>query len=324
MPLSEARFLPSPQRRGEIQFVFAKSLPYNTRLAVILALLAAGFAVQVLWSLAVGAALLFVASTLAVVRGFSNVPEELGHTAEWRGAGREQLEQILRIAQKSRRWDQSFIDITCGVGFLGLFLAGGLVGFVSFVLFSLRLEWLAIACIVDSIVLLLPHWITGVRRVLTNAPLTIKVNLLLEIIRCWESARRDGETIHPQMQVLLSPKGEMPDDAKLLVRFEKLGDDFLGLQVQVTANRVQGSDYPYLYCVLVARPGLRMLERLKPDPPDGIVAELDPKQGVDIDIIVIRQHTTKTSGYHTDSAAAQAIFLYALGLCRELEQTVKA
>jgi len=92
----------------------------------------------------------------------------------------------------------------------------------------------------------------------------------------------------------------------------------------VTANRVQGSDYPYLYCVLVARPGVRMLELLDPEPPSNIVAEPDHKPDEDIDILVIRQRTTKTSGYHTDSAACQAIFLYALGLCRELEQAAKA
>jgi hypothetical protein len=324
MPLSEARFLPDPRRRGEIQFVFAKSLPYNRRLAIVLGLLVAGFILQIVVGLGFGAPLLLVASLLAVVKGFSNVPEELGHAAEWRGAGREQLEQILRIAERSRRWDQSFVDITCGVGFLGLVLAGMAVAGLALVLMAAGQEWLAMACVLDSLVLLLPHWITGVRRILTNDPLTIKVKLLLTIIRSWESVRREGETIHPQMQVLHTPKGEMPNDAKLLLRFEKLGDEFLGLQVQVTANRVQGSDYPYLYCVLVARPGLRMRERLKATPPSNIVAEPDRKPAENIDILVIRQRTTKTSGYHTDSAACQAIFLYALGLCRKLEQAAKA
>ena len=283
-------------------------------------LLAVGFAVQVLGSLAIGAAMLFVASMLAVVRGFSNVPEQLGRSAEWRGAGREQLEQILRIAEKGRRWDQSCLDITCGAGLVGLAIVGVFVACLTCILISSRQERLALACVLDSVVLLLPHWITGVRRILTNDPLTIKVNLLLAILRCWESGRRDGETIHPQMQVLLSPKGEMPNDAKLLLRFEKLGDAFLGLQVQVTANRVQGRDYPYLYCVLVARPGLRMLELLDPEPPSNIVAEPDRKPEENIEILVIRQRTTKKSGYHTNPAACQAIFLYALELCRKLEQ----
>ena len=113
--------------------------------------------------------------------------------------------------------------------------------------------------------------------------------------------------------------GQMPCGVKLQFRLPSLGPDFLGLQVQVNLNNVQGSDYPYLYCVLVARPELKMLERLSAPPIiEKIVVEAQRKD--DVHVLVVRQETTKTSGYHTKPADCRTIFLYALDLCRLLEK----
>lgn len=324
--VSPAAILPDPRRRGEIHFVFAKSLPYGRRMAIVGLLLAAGFIVQAavptMAGLLLGALPLLAASMLAVVRGFSNVPEGFDGATEWRGDTREQLENVLTIARKSRKWHSSLLDFTCGWGCLTLILAIGVGTIVTVCLVGSDQGGLATAWAVDAGVLLLPHWVTGVRHVLTNAPLTIKAERLLMIMDLWEKDRQEGEALAPQMLIRRGPKGEMPCDAKLVLRLEKLGDAFLGLQVQVNLNRVQGSDYPYLYCVLVARETLQMPHLLKPDPPEGIVAETERNQAEHLDILVIRQKTTKTSGYHTDKAACQAIFSYSLAQARQLEAAV--
>ena len=313
------RALPDPQRRGEIAFELAKSLPYNRRLVIIAVLLAVGFVLQATVDLVVGAALLLAATLFAIVKGFSNVPEGFHGPAEWRGGTREQLANILKIARKSREWDQSGLDITCGTGALALVVAA-MAGFgVAAALALNGHEWLATAWALDASVLLLPHWVTGVRRILTNDPLTVKARLLLMIAALWERDRQEGELLCPQMLVRRGPKGEMPCDAKLVLRLEKLGDAFLGMQMQVTLNRVQGHDYPYLYCVLVARTSLRMPDLLKCSPPRTLVVEAKRRDADQMDILVIRQKTTKTSGYHTDDSACRAIFQYALGQCRQLQ-----
>ncbi len=41
---SSSTLLPDPQRRGEIQFQLARSLPYRRRMAIIVGLLVVGFA----------------------------------------------------------------------------------------------------------------------------------------------------------------------------------------------------------------------------------------------------------------------------------------
>ena len=165
--------LPDPQRRGEIHFSLAKSLPYRRRLAIIAALLAAGLAVQALLSLWAGAALLLAASLLAVVRGYRNVPEGFYGRREWRGADRRQLEQILTLDRKSRQWDQSALDITCPTGAAAFIGIGGLIAGAAYLLWTDGQRWLATAVVLDAAVLLGPQWVTGVRRILTNDPLTV-------------------------------------------------------------------------------------------------------------------------------------------------------
>jgi hypothetical protein len=315
-------FLPEPQRRGEIQFIFAKSLPYHRRLAIVLGLLAAGFLLQALvpygFALVAGAAFLLAATLLAVVAGFSNAPDEVTGAEEWRGATLEQLQRVLTIARKSRHWDQSALDITCATGGTVFVAVLAVSSLLVLLLWNNHQERLAIAVGLDVGVLVLPHWMTGVRRILTNDPLTVKINLFVSLIDLWEPDRREDETIHPQMQVRRCRGGEIPCDAKLVLRFAGLGEAFLGLQVQVVLNRVEGSDYPYLYCVLVARPSLGMLDRVERAPIKSIVTEADRKEADNVDVLVVRQKTTKTSGYHTGAAACRDIFLFALGLCRQL------
>ena len=315
--------LPDPLRRGEIHFHIAKSLPYGTRLAAILVLLTAGFVVQAValafgcvWGVLFGGLCLFAATLLSLVKGYTNKPRELKGAREWKGAERENLAKILTISEKAKTWDQSFLDITCPRGCLALAGVLFLVFVGAVVLGDLGFELLACVWVVDACVLILPHWVTGVRTVLTNAPLTIKAQLLLQVMDAWKAAAQADEKMLPQMEVLNTPEGQLPQDAKLVLQMDRLGQDFLGLQTQVVINNVQGSDFPYLYCVLVARPKLGLHTQLQLEPPAEIVAESKTQE--DVQILIIRQHTTKTSGYHTDAAAALRIFQYALSQARTL------
>jgi len=310
--------LPEAQRRGEINFVLAKSLSYNQRLTFIVILLVVGLLIQLtggVW-VYVGAAFLLGATGLSVVRGYDNIPRKLRGGREWRGADRANFEKVIRLHKRSRRWDQSFIDVTClrGAAALVLIVAGA--GGVAYLLWLNDQDWLMRVWLADTAVLILPHWVTGVRRILKTAGLVIKIEHLLKIMDLWEDLKRNGEQMLPQMEVRCGKEGEMPLDAKLILRFEPLGEHFLGLQVQVSINTVQGHDYPYLYCVMVARKAFGLLEKAELKPPEGIVVE--PKAQDDVEVIVIRQRTTKTSGYHTKPADCARIFLYALNETRRL------
>jgi hypothetical protein len=316
--------LPDPQRRGAIHFYFARSMPYAMRFQTVLVLLTAGFVTQLVSlkcdsgsGVLVGAAFLLAATLLALVKGYTNKPAQMSGAREWRGADAEHLAKIIQINRKSKTWDQSFLDITCGLGGLGFFLAAAVVVGGFMFLLMVEQESLALVWLLDGLVLLPLHWVTGVRSVLTNDPLTVKAQMLLEVVNAWQPVARPGEKMLPQMEVLNTPDGQVPMDAKMILQVEPLGQAFLGLQVQVCINNVQGADYPYLYCVLVARPGLQLHQQLHSEPPSGIVTE--PQTQEDVEILIVRQYTTKTSGYHTDATAALRIFMNALELTRHLK-----
>ena len=107
--------------------------------------------------------------------------------------------------------------------------------------------------------------------------------------------------------------GQVPVDVKAAIRFPDGPPGFLGLQMQIAINSVQGSDYPYFYGVLVAQPTFGDL-RVAP-PPRGMVVE--PSRDADVNVAVVRQATTKKSGYHTDHGAARRILAFALEQARE-------
>ncbi len=311
-------FLPEPRRRGEIHFWVAKSMPYRARLLTAFICLAAGFALQLaLSNVLIGAAFLLAASLLTLVKGYTNLPGDLKGKRQWRTGEKDQLLKILDVARRARAWDQSVVDITCGRGLAALLLIAIPVIGLSYSLYSHGYnDWLASVLVLDAAALLLPHWVTGVRKILTNAPLTVKVENLLRVYQLWEKARTPDEAMATQIEVQTAEKGEIPVDAKLILRLPALGDAFLGVQIQVVLNNVQGKDYPYFYCVLVARSELKMRTRLSPRPPSGIVTEWQQDDGMDI--LVIRQATSRTSGYHTDSAAIARIFQFAQAQARAL------
>jgi len=83
---------------------------------------------------------------------------------------------------------------------------------------------------------------------------------------------------------------------------------------------VQGTSYPYLYCVLIAqsKAGLfrkhkKLIDTFK-DPHVVIQATYSSE----VDVLVIRQKTTRTSGYHTKIYAAHELVKKAIDLTRAI------
>ena len=155
------------------------------------------------------------------------------------------------------------------------------------------------------------------RYILKNDKLVVKAKMFLNLETRFNTQKSDGEEFGYQLQTARArgSKGEVPRDVKAVVRFAKGPEEFLGLQMQIAINSVQGKDYPYFYCVLVAKENLgQFVENHLDAPPGGIV--LEPKYQDGVYVAVMRQATTKNSGYHTDLKAAAKIFGYALKQAR--------
>jgi hypothetical protein len=100
---------------------------------------------------------------------------------------------------------------------------------------------------------------------------------------------------------------KMPADVKMKVKFKNQAEDFLGFYGQVSINTVQGQDYPYFYVVLVARESSKMISRVASTlkMPPNVISEFSTQD--DVEILVIRQYTTKKTGFYTDPNAMELI-----------------
>jgi hypothetical protein len=316
--------LPPIQRTGEIHFHVAKGLAYPTRLALAFSLMATGLIAQGVWLAqgpwAAGLVPLLLGVLLLLPKGYSNAGGTGRATQDWRSARRQEVERILTINREQQRWDSDAFDITSGKGVLLLLFAGfvvaGAVGWLQRLHAPDRLQIMVVA---NAAVMLLPFWVSGVRFILKNDRLVVKTKLFINIEDVFNTGKGEDEVFGYQLQTAkaLDEKGEVPRDVKAMVTFPKGPAEFLGMQMQIAINSVQGKDYPYFYCVLVGKgvTGQRMEDHIDA-PPSGIVVE--PSYKDEVYVVVIRQETTKNSGYHTNLKAAAKIFGYALKQARHI------
>ena len=312
--------LPEPQRRGEIKFKVAKFLPYDVRLALIVILLLVGVALQVVFPLSwwLGVPFLAVGTLLGLIRGYDNKLRSAPTHKEWVRVTRQQFDHVIELNKKSKTWDQTFIDITCPRGCLAFLVIAGFAAYVCYWLATRNQESLATLWATDVAVLVLPHWVVGIRSILKNAPLIIKIQNLISIADAFPAVGKEGEELQYMLEVGETAAGKTPVDAKMVLAFHNGPPEFLGLQLQLAINNVQGADYPYFYCVLVARPAFGLLEKYRPHLQPNITVEKSREK--DVHIIVIRQTTTQTSGYHTKPADVRTLFHYALAETRKALQ----
>ncbi len=253
-----------------------------------------------------GTLVMLLGNLLLLVRGYDNrvAFDSWSPELHWQPVAREKLAELRQLDRRIRRWNRSLLDITNGFGLAAFFLLClGLLG-----------TWIALdgtpyrILAVDAAILLLPHWFTGTRRILRLPGLLVKAETLEKALQALRPEARGD-----QVEVLMLLKGKehpLPEDIKIKLLPADAPGDFLGLYGQVVINEVQGKSYPYFYVVLVARPGLG-LEALAGEfrPPPDLVAEFKREKGVEI--LVLRQRTTRTSGYHT--RPERVVELLALG-----------
>lgn len=308
--------LPDRERRHLLQFYFFQSLGYRTRIVCAGSFILAGVLLEILLgsdnlpaSLVLGLPLLLAGTLLPLVRGYDLRPSYRLRRGDWEKTTRDRFREIRQLEAKVRGWDETFADITCIGGAVCLVFIAAIAVAIVFVLGTRRAteEW-AIVFAADAAILFLPHWITGTRRGWRPVGLRQQVNALETALGAIEEYEEPPCQIQPMLEVAGEGKSRTPLGARVFIRFPDGPGDFLGLQFQVALNDVQGTRYPYLYAVIVAkkpfqlhrRHGRQLVEQL----PDFTVESSTEE---DVEAIVIRQHTTEDSGYHTDATAVHFI-----------------
>jgi hypothetical protein len=304
--------LPHTEDRAVVVFHVLPSMDYSTRMIAAFGLMAAGFVIQLaMMAVLPGVLLIAGGNLLLLVRGYDNRVDfgAMDPTAEWERVEIDRLEDLVELDKRMRKWDLSALDVTNVAGAaLFLLIAGTTVALAVFSWGILRI------LVIDAMVLLLPHWVTGVRSILVRPKLLVRVDAVRDVLEQSTQALAEHEV---NLLMLLSGSStKIPDDIKFKTDIKDRHPDFLGLYGQVVLNEVQGRSYPYFYAVLVARRGFGLAKaRSTHNAPPEVTIELNEQDKVEV--LIIRQTTTKKSGYHTESADAVKILRFAIRVAEE-------
>jgi len=165
---------------------------------------------------------------------------------------------------------------------------------------------------VDASILLIPLWFSGMKFILKQPNLAIRVNLILKLFEVFQNLKQEGEEFKPALMFSKNKENKtVPVDARFSIGFPGPPEGFYGLQAQINLNVVQGTSYPYFYCVLAAKPGFNLRRfKEKIDLAPKVICEY--QEDSKAEVLVIRQYTTRKSGYHTKDRKCAEILKVAL------------
>jgi hypothetical protein len=331
------RVRPTPAELETLRFgISMRSL--GDRLAVSGALFLAGLGVWLLggfpWSLA-GLVLILLGHLPLWVRPITNAPGGATpqHEEVWVPTDEDWFERLDRLERRASRWDTNPWELSNAQGCLVL---GALLLLVAGALVPVS-RWLgfdtAFRLGIGAAVLVVPLWLNGLRTVWQPSELRLKGEALEVARRTVEALDPDGDFDRvPMLALREGRRGKYPVDARLMLRpkapagSEEAGggtpDDsgFLGVQIQVALNNVQGKDYPYLYAVVLGKEekGFRLptdvREHRNPKYSVRFVLERSLNEGVRV--LVIRQHADRHGGWHTKPEHIREIVEVALAVGR--------
>jgi hypothetical protein len=284
-----------------------RRMPVRIRMVIAFLLITGGFAIQLLMmKLLPGVVISFMGMLLLLVKGYSNKVNFKGYdpSAKWEVVERSTLEQVLELNRNMKKWARSATGISSGAGVLLFFLLLIGFGFLLAVAYSSQ-NTAMMMVVVNAALLILPFWFSGNKRVLTTPRLVLKIESFLGVIDDVKEQLAD----HPVDYYLLKLGSDqkVPDDVKLRIQFKGQSEGFMGMYAQISINSVNGSDYPYFYVVFVAKKDFGLKKHFDTvSIPFGMVKEYEENK--DVEVMVVRQLTTKTTGYHTVPAVMSVIF----------------
>ncbi|NLJ40872.1 MAG: hypothetical protein GX352_04595 [Clostridiales bacterium] len=307
---------PPPEKQDAVKFLTFKKLPYSKRILLFVVLLFVGFIFQIItmksWP---GIPFLIIASILNLVKGYDSRANlnAFNSGSAWTEVDMNRIEKIQHLDRRLTKWDKDGLDISNAQGAFMFILA-----LVATIVLSVALSFLTYGSpagsifFVDVLILIFPLWFNGIKRVLRQNKLKIKIATITYLHNYFSRIRNQNMQFKPSLLLAQDKTGKsIPTDVKFSITFDNMPRDFYGVQSQINLNEVQGNTYPYFYCVIPAKRGfglesyVRYIERTRK-----ITVEF--QQDMESEVIVIRQTTTKTSGYHTNYKSCENILQTAI------------
>ncbi len=313
--------LPAPDKQDSVRFHLFKSLSYTTRMMIYLCLILAGFVVQVLtYEIFPGAAALILATLLTLVKGYDSRVRLKNYDFDrnWTEVDMDRIREIKELEKRMKRWDRNMLDISNGLGFITFVAVIVLIIIVANYMDQQLDEGYIIAEIFfwDTVIMIIPLWFNGIQRVLKQGNLRIRIDIVEAMEEHFQGIKQDGETFKPALMLARDKAGKtVPTNARFTIGFEDMPQGFYGIQAQINLNIVQGASYPYFYCVIPAKLGYGLMPFLEKIPKQSNII-VEYQKDKEAEVIVIRQYTTRTSGYHTSIPSCRNIFGHTLYAAR--------
>jgi hypothetical protein len=319
---------PPPEQRDSVRFYIGKNLSYTVRITLTLILLIAGFGLQIYFMNPLyGIPFLIVGVGLIFVKGYDSRIRIKGFDIDqkWKTVPIAKIQEIEQLRKRSKKWDRDVLDISNPLGCFTLFFLCGLLFFIAIAMGEWVDDWsITVILVIDTLIILVPLWLSGMKFILKQPNLAIRVKIILKLHEVFEGFKHKGEDFRPALKLARGKEDKtVPVDARFTVAFPDSPEGFYGLQAQININVVQGSSFPYFYCVLAAKPGFGMFpykEKIKLG--DKIICEYQKDTGAEV--LVIRQKTTKKSGYQTKDRKCAEILEVALEGGRMICQSLKS
>lgn len=248
------------------------------------------------------------------VKGFSLKPVH-AMKLEWKEVTPEKIDQVNKHCQKLERIRSGEFGCVIFI-LLAIFLFVFGVPFLKVFAKGVKNYFAVIALVIDSLVIFGGLVISGRRSVWIPNNLATKTAVIQRILHHPDFKKDPTLKIIPYLEIGETKEGSFPNDARILVRFKDAPQDFIGLQYQVSINTVQGKVYPYCYSVIIALPSFKLFEKFKPVSLKKLTIEKEKDS--EADVLIIRQTTTKNSGYHTNPSMQDYIFSTSIKIAKKM------
>jgi hypothetical protein len=318
-----SRFAPTPGETASLRFL----LPVGgiaARLVAAGALFAVGLLLVVaapgIAAPALGGLVLLFAHLVLWVRSQTTSPGGAtpAHEDVWAPVEDDWLARVEEHEERGARWDVTPWDVTNGIGCLTLVALLGAVGAGLFLATAALGPGTAIRLSAAAVLLFVPLWLNGVRTTWNPSELRKKGEALA--VARDAAAKLAGAEFDavPMLALREGRRGKYPVDARMMLRpSQEDATGFLGVQVQVSLNNVRGTDYPYLYCVVLGKDPFRLPSTEKRQNRGGVDMVFERGADEGVRYLVVRQHADRSGGWHTEEAHVRGLVKAALDLGRD-------
>jgi hypothetical protein len=239
------------------------------------------------------------------------------HEDVWAPVEEDWLERVEALEERGARWDVTPWDVSNRTGCLAL------LG-VVFLLFALGLlllwlpggEWM-LGFFAAAAVLVAPLWFNGMRTTWNPSELRKKGEALAVAREAARTLAGGDFDLVPTLAVREGRRGKYPVDARLMLRPAREDETgFLGVQVQVAMNNVRGTDYPYLYTVVLGKEPFQFQGVPGRQTVNGVDTVFEKGAGEGVRYVVVRQHADTRGGWHTQADDVRGLLATALDTAR--------